>query len=246
MDYLLLILLLIVLLSQALLFYKVRKIHLLSFRLMDAANDTRALYHQLQAYDGLMRLTRPVAPLPLLRGWAASPDLLLVLARHVLKHKPQSILECSSGSSTLVMARCCQLNGRGHVYCLEHDEHFAGQTREGLAEQGLEEWATVIHAPLVPTGESGQPWYDLSHLPGIGNKFDMLVIDGPPATTSKLARYPALPQLDRFLSPGARVFLDDAARSEEKQILQRWQQELPQYSQVTLPLDKGAAMLTKA
>ncbi|TDY03761.1 O-methyltransferase [Thiohalophilus thiocyanatoxydans] len=245
MDYLLLFLLLVVLASQALLFYKVRKIHLASYRLLGAAQESGALYQQLQAYDGLMRLIRPVAPLPLLRGWAASPDLLFTLAKHTIKHKPVSILECSSGSSTMVLARCCQLNGVGHVYSLEHDEHFAEQTREGLVEQGLEEWASVIHAPLIPTGDAGQPWYDLTRLQAPEGGFDMLVIDGPPATTSKHARYPALPQLDRLLNPGARVFLDDAARGEEKQILARWQQELPHYTEALLPFDKGAAVLTK-
>jgi len=245
MDYVLLLLLLVVLVSQALLFHKVRRIHLASYRLLDAADESHGLYHQLQAYDSLMRLIQPVAPLPLLRGWAASPDLLLLLARHVKKYRPGAILECSSGSSTLVMARCCQMNGSGHVYSLEHDAHFAEQTREGLAEQGLEEWASVIHAPLVSTGESGQPWYDLSRLAVPEGGFEMLVIDGPPATTAKHARYPALPQLDKMLKQGARVFLDDARRGEEKQILKRWQQELPHYSQEWLPLDKGAAVLTK-
>lgn len=245
MDYVLLVLLLIVLASQALLFYKVRRIHLASYKLLDAASESHTLYHQFQAYDSLMRLLQPVTPLPLLRGWAASPDLLLTLARYVLKNKPDAILECSSGSSTLVMARCCQINGCGHVYSLEHDARFAEQTREGLAEQGLEEWASVVHAPLVSTGESGQPWYDLTGLSAPEGGFDMLIIDGPPATTAKHARYPALPQLDKLLKQGASVFLDDARRNEEKQILARWQQELPHYNQTWLPLEKGAAVLTK-
>lgn len=246
MDYVLLLLLLAVLFAQALLFYKVRKIHLASYRLLDAADESEGLYRQFQAYDSLMRLLQPLASLPLLRGWAASPDLLLTIASHLKKSRPAAILECSSGSSTLVMARCCQINGSGHVYSLEHDQHYAQQTREWLSEQGLEEWATVIQAPLVPTGESGQPWYDLTDLPIPQGGFDILVIDGPPATSSKLARYPALPQLDEILKPGAIVFLDDAKRGEERRILERWQQEFPDYVQVLLPLDKGAAMLTKA
>lgn len=245
MEYLMLLLMLLILVVLALLFHKVRRIHLATFRLNKASDETFALFRQFQAYDGLMRLISPPQPLPLLRGWAASPDLLLTLAKHVLKHKPTAILECSSGSSTVVMARCCQLNGCGHVYSLEHDQKFAQISRQWLAEQGLESWATIINAPLVPTGDTHQPWYDLNRLTTPDSGYDMLVIDGPPASLSPLSRYPALPQLDRLLNKGAHVFLDDAGRGEEKRVLERWEREFPGYAQATLDLDKGGAMLTK-
>ncbi|MCK7583188.1 MAG: class I SAM-dependent methyltransferase [Chromatiales bacterium] len=213
--------------------------------MLDAAEENQSLFHQIQAYDGLMRLLKPIAPLPLLRGWAASPDYLLLITGHVLKQKPIKILECSSGTTTIVLARCCQLNGGGHVYSLEHNQQFAIQTREWLAEQQLTEWATVIDAPLIPTGESGQPWYDLSRLQQFNKSFEMLVVDGPPSNLSKLARYPALPQLDRILDEKAIVFLDDAKRGDEKLMLERWRNEFPQYSQKLLNLEKGTAVLTK-
>lgn len=245
MEFLLLILILSIIAFQAILARKVRQIHLASYRLLDAAEETYSLFHQIQAYDGLMRRIQPAVPLPLLRGWAASPDFLLAIARHVLNHKPTAILECSSGTSSIVMARCCQLNGSGHVYSLEHNEEFAIQTRENLAEQGLDAWGTVIHAGLVPTGESGQPWYDLIRLQTPDDGFDMLVIDGPPANLSRHARYPALPQLDGMLKQRAMIFLDDAKRGEEIEILKRWQNEFPNYLHQLLPLEKGGAVLIK-
>jgi hypothetical protein len=110
-------------------FHKVRKIHLASYAIHEAATQTQketlALFAQVQAYDGLMRLLQFRAPLPPLRGWAASPDFLLVIAQHALKHKPKVIVECSSGSSTLVLARCCELNGGGHVYSRPCKIHLA-------------------------------------------------------------------------------------------------------------------------
>lgn len=202
MDTLLIALVLLLLGSQLVLFHKLRKVHLASYRLLQAADETFSLFQQFQSYDSLMRLIEPARPLPALRRWAASPDLLLTLAKEVLDRKPEAILECSSGSTTLVLARCCQLNSSGHVTSLEHDEKFAIQTREWLAEHGLERWATVIHAPLRPTGKTGQPWYDLSHLEIPENGFDMLVIDGPPASVSKHARYPAIPN---SIAPCGRV-----------------------------------------
>jgi predicted O-methyltransferase YrrM len=250
MNYLILGLLLSGLVIQILVLYKVRKIHLASYRLVVAADrtesETHTLYQQLQAYDGLMRLIRPTSPLPPLRHWAASPDFLLELARHVRHQRPTAILECSSGSSTLVLARCCELNGAGHVYSLEHEESFALETRQRLAEQGLNDWATVIHAPLVRASGSQQPWYDLNQLPGKLAPVDMLVIDGPPASTAKHARYPALPRLDSLLAAGASVFLDDAGRTDEQEILRRWSSEYPAYLQTKLYLEKGGVLLKKS
>ena len=240
-----LFLLSVLLVLQVLAYRKLRKVHLATFRLLEGAAEAHSLFHQFQAYDSLMRLINPGAPLPLLRGWAASPDLLLLLAQHIIKHKPDHILECSSGASTLVMARCCQRNGKGHVWSLEHDEDYAKQTRERLAEHGLEVWASVIHSPLVPTGASRQPWYDLAGLGAPDGGFDMLVIDGPPNSSTPLARYPALPQLDPLLKSGAFVFLDDASRKGEQQALARWKLELPHYTDTALPLEKGGRMLIK-
>jgi len=253
MDYVLFALATVILAIQALVFHKVRKIHLASYRLMNAANtidriekETLTLYRQLQSYDCLMRLIQPARPLPVLRGYAASPDFLLAIARHALLEKPSAILECSSGSSTIVLARCCQLNGGGHVWSLEHDEHYAGLTRARLAEQGLDEWATIIHAPLTTSQRTEHPWYEIGDLAAPGSGFDMLVIDGPPLRIAPQVRYPALPKLDPLLAKGASVFLDDAGRAGEKEILRRWAAEFPQYAHTPLDLEKGGACLVKS
>ena len=103
---------------------------------------------QIEAANALNSLLRTTHPLPPTRGWAASPDFLLALAKHALRVKPEVMVECSSGTSTIVLARCAQINGIGHVYSLEHDEKYAQQSRNQLVEQGLSQFATVIDAPL--------------------------------------------------------------------------------------------------
>jgi predicted O-methyltransferase YrrM len=100
-----------------------------------------------------------------------------------LKAKPRNILECSSGVSTIVLAQCAKLNGCGHVISLEHDSQYAEMTRKQLIEFQLQEFATVIDAPLVDVAVDGDlyKWYSLAHLPE--SKFELLVIDGPPTVT---------------------------------------------------------------
>jgi predicted O-methyltransferase YrrM len=102
-----------------------------------------------------------------MRGWAASPDFLRNLMQYTEDNCPTTIVECSSGVSTLVLARRVQLNGAGHVYSLEHDAAFAQKTRLLLRRFDLEEFATVYHAPLTNTllGDWDGSWYDTRVLP---------------------------------------------------------------------------------
>ena len=225
--------------------HKVRLIHLLVHEVRDqAASAPATLFSQLEAYDGLQRELRLDRSLPPTRGWAGSPDFLLELARHVQVAQPQVVVECSSGASTIVLARCLQLQGAGQVYSLEHDPVYAAQTRAELARHGLSQWAQVIDAPLRLHQLAGEhwPWYAAERLPA-GLAIDLLVIDGPPQATGAQARYPAGPLLFPQLASGAAVFLDDAARRDEQAILRRWREEFPSLRQSLLACEKGCARL---
>ena len=230
--------------------HKVRKIHLASYRIENSSEkaelEVSRLFGQVKAYLDLEKLIDPRKPLPALRGWAASPDFLLHVALHMLSRKPLEIVECSSGVSTLVLARCCELNGIGHVYSLEHDAEYAAKTNARLQEQGLGRWATVLDAPLKPYADlGGQRWYSTEKLHAAVNRIDLLVIDGPPWNTAPLARYPALPLLvDRF-SPDCVVILDDAGREEEKETLNQCLAEFPDLQQQILSTEKGTAVLSR-
>ncbi|RMG33629.1 MAG: class I SAM-dependent methyltransferase [Gammaproteobacteria bacterium] len=165
--------------------------------------------------------------IPFTEKWSAGADFLQILVDQVRERKPQRILECSSGLTTLFMARACQLAGTGRVTSLENGPAFAQATRVALEGYGLEAWAEVLDAPLVetPLGDQCWQWYDLAALEA--GAIDMLVIDGPPGFLQPLSRYPALPRLADCLAPGALILLDDAARPDEKAIVARWIAEYP-------------------
>jgi predicted O-methyltransferase YrrM len=161
--------------------------------------------------------------LPRTRGWAASPDLLALLVSVVHERGPVTVLECSSGLSTVLLAACMRNRGKGRVLSLEHDTAYAQKTRDLLSLHQLEDWAEVIYAPLVDfsmDGWSGK-WYDIAALEE-GLVVDLLVVDGPPKATNSLARYPALPALRSRLAKGATVVLDDADRPDEEELVRRW------------------------
>lgn len=244
MDYLILLINLSAIGLIAIVFHKVRRIHLATFHLatsiQEIQQETNGLYAQIQAYLELRDLLKLTAPLPSLRGWAASPDFLLTVAQHVLSRKPTTILECSSGSSTIVIARCLQLNGKGQLYSLEHDQDYAGRTRRELLKQGLVEWATVIDAPLVNLeGPTQQRWYSLNNLPALDGSVELVVVDGPPGATNDLARYPAASKLKFLMAEDASLFLDDANRTDEQEIIKRWLTENKSWVSTWIPCEKG-------
>jgi hypothetical protein len=229
--------------------HKVRRIHQISYQILEHAQiaraESEAIYSQIQALLALDKILSPKEPLPPMRGWAGSPDFLLAVAKHILKEPVTTVLECSSGVSTVVSARCLQMRGVGHVYSLEHDAIYAQRTRDLLEDHGLTSWATVIDAPLVTNETDTQPWYDLTALPVQMPSADVLIVDGPPATTASLARYPALPKLKERISPVATIFLDDADRPDEKIIVQRWLVENPEFRSTHLYCEKGLEVLSR-
>lgn len=202
-------------------------------------------FRQVEALAGLFLELGITRSLPATRGWAASPDFLREIALHALHARPKVIAECGSGVSTVVLARCLQMNRTGHVYSLEHLAQHAEKTRRELERQGLQDWATVLTAPLRSYELHGDTysWYSTEQLPSVG--LDMLVIDGPPIGTSHLARYPAGPLLFSHLNAPATAFLDDADRQDERTILQRWAGEFPELNQERRDCEKGCAVLWK-
>jgi len=247
MEYILLITVLLLLIYT---FHKVRRIHLMLYNVKNQLQELSNkgldnLFNQLEALNSLYLDLDFKKSLPPTRGWYASPDILFLIANHVLSKKPKVVVECGSGVSTLILARSLQINSIGHVYSLEHLTEYAQETQTLLKKHGLSEWATVINAPLkaYEMKEEAWPWYFIEKLPQTG--IDMLVIDGPPGDTRPLARYPAGPFLFNRLNIGAFVFLDDANRSDEKEILKIWKEEHPDLKQEVSYCEKGCAILDK-
>lgn len=155
------------------------------------------------------------------RGWAASPDLLRIICDDVWRNRPRLVVELGSGLSTLVIGLQLKSLGGGRLVSVEHDPAYAARVREA----GLAELVEILDCPLGPCTVSGSEWrwYQIPDFDP--RSIDLLLVDGPPAATGPLARYPALPMMEPFLAIGARLYLDDSARRDEQEILRLWRAE---------------------
>ncbi|GAA2269726.1 hypothetical protein GCM10009853_024260 [Glycomyces scopariae] len=205
----------------------------------------RTGYAQVEDLLALYHLTGARGALPRMRGWAAGPELTRFLAEEVAARGGARVLECGSGTSTVVLALVSRAIGSGQVTALEHDPHYAAQTRAELESRGLGGWGRVVDAPLTDVDLGGETWrwYDPSLLPP--NEIDLLLVDGPPAQTGPQARYPALPVLAERLAKDALVVLDDADRPDERAIAARWADAHPDFTVERLPHERGTVVLRR-
>lgn len=195
-------------------------------------------------YQNIIKRLHLKEPLPINSDWSAGPDFIKTIIDAVEANRPKTIVECSSGLTTLTLAQTCQRLEHGVVYSLENGGEYADKTRSSLLPYQLSHRAKVIDAPLMdyPLMERTFQWYSLNQLPKL--EIEMLVIDGPPGFIQPLSRYPALPLLDKYLADGCKIFMDDAIRNDEQEILELWQQEFPAYKFEYLEHQRGCAIIT--
>jgi predicted O-methyltransferase YrrM len=202
---------------------------LLGLILLESRELQRAIQENTRQQYALTQIRPLAGDLPLeFSQWAADPLLVYNAVRLVLETRPSLILECGSGSSTVILARCLQVLGRGRIVSLDHDPSFAQQTIELLQIRGLENLVTVVVAPLVTrkAGDEVLRWYGPEYEQHLDRPIDLLLVDGPPGKEAVLARYPAVPLLRHHLSPGSAILLDDGNRSDERTIAQLWARAL--------------------
>ncbi len=215
---------------------------------IEIKKEIKQTFRQLEALQNLSAVLPANDVLPATRGWAASPDLLMVLVDLVITERPSLVVECGSGASTLWLALAMRRFGiDGRIIALDHDPVFGGKTRDLLARHDVRDLAEVRDAPLESFSLDGetyswytrQAWEDLTGI-------DLLFVDGPPATTGHQARYPALPLLSGSLSPVATAVLDDLVVPDMQKVLRLWLDAYPEFGSEILPLEKQAAVLRRS
>lgn len=217
-------------------------------RLVDHGNFKAA---QTQDHSAILALVQPRLPLPTMNNAAMTPDALMPIVRVVLTDRPRTILELGAGVSTLALGYLLErLDYGGRIVSVENHKDYFDYMTDLVTRHGLERTITLVYAPLratavrTATRHTQQPWYDFAYDADRWGLIDLLIVDEPPGTLVSQSRYPALPQLHRFLSPTAKVVLDDARRADETAIAAQWSQEFD-FSAQLIPSEWGTAVLER-
>lgn len=151
-------------------------------------------------------------------GFAANLDYLEEVAKQSLDNKGP-ILECGSGASTILLG-ILSMRRQIPVWSLENSPEWRISVSEVLEANGIS-GVRICSSPLIEYGEFD--WYapPLAEMP---NEFSLVICDGPPGAT-KGGRYGLLPVMNSRLPVGSTILLDDAGRSDEAEIIRRWESE---------------------
>jgi hypothetical protein len=202
---------------------------ILALVLLESAQLRGLVIENGRQHHALMQIRPLLGDLPLdFRQWAADPNLVHNVVRLLVETRPGLVLECGSGHSTVVSARCLRALGQGRLIALDHDPGYARRTTELLRLFGVQDLAIVVAAPLTEREIEGRVvrWYGPQYEPLLDAPIDILLVDGPPGSSGPRARYPAIPLLKPHLAPACRIILDDGNRPDERAIAHAWSAEL--------------------
>lgn len=229
-------------------------------------NEILNATQQLEAFLDIQSFFSTGKHLPSMHGWPVSPDFARFLIQLLEKNDYDLILEFGSGTSTILIAKTIAklyhaAQNRPSVLqvAFEHLEKYHTQTLAELKNEGLDNSVKLIHADLepykAPNGETYSYYACDKTLADLANsKFDvpnkiLLVVDGPPGSTGKHARYPCLPiVLEHFRNQKIDLLLDDYSRPEEKEIAALWRKDLDELGYLVtydeINMEKGALLVS--
>jgi predicted O-methyltransferase YrrM len=210
------------------------------------------LHDHVSEAQGLVQLSRfnDAYPLPFGGGWALTADAAAVLVREIALNRPRTIVELGSGVSTQLIGRMLKEAGEGKLYSLDHEAGWADQTRRHVQTSGLGDYVEVLDAPLTMQRFNGQEynWYQLPEQVRKLENIDLIVIDGPPQSLAPngTPRFPALPAFIAQLSPKAMLYIDDAKRPQEQEMIAMWLKEFPQFESRMHDTAPGTCLLKRS
>ncbi len=155
-------------------------------------------------------------------------------------------VDLGGGFTSLIAGYCVEKLGQGTVFAIDHQAEFADATRSNIARHQLDAAVRIRHAPLKPItiDRTSWDWYDSAAF-GDVQDIDLLIVDGPTQHGSdrEMVRFPALPVLLPKLNQGAIVLVDDADRTHETRIVERWTEQFPVSIVRRIPTEKGTVVL---
>lgn len=199
------------------------------------SNNNRSsieLKHHLKKSDDIysMAILQPLLlgyPYLPFNGGALRPVCIAYILNEMIINQREHILEFGSGLSTIMMARLIKKNKfNTKIVTVEHNEEWAKILKKYLEDEDLLQFVNIVRVDLkeIITSLGNVCWYDYSKVSNAIKrmKFDLIIIDGPPANNPKI-KYSRLPALEKFkdnFNSDFCLILDDVNRKGEQEIVE--------------------------
>ncbi|MGQ0456063.1 MAG: class I SAM-dependent methyltransferase [Hyphomicrobium sp.] len=203
-------------------------------------SDVENLYKQFSALLDVKEIVGPGTQLGTLRGWALSPDALLVVLREIQRRTSPVVVEFGSGESTIAIAATLKGAGAGRLITVEHDSNYADRIASRLARSDLSKFVDIRLAPLRDyDGLAGFPVFRSYDLAALDVDFDIALVDGPVWELGLATRLVPLQWAVDRIHGDRVVYLDDAARPPETAIAAHLRTVSPNIFQERIDCEKG-------
>jgi hypothetical protein len=181
---------------------------------------------------------------------AMRPSTVVHILNDIFINDRRSIIEFGAGISTLYLAWAAKQKQMRYL-SIEENQGWAETIRAMLQDNGLKDYCELHWVPREDEAEAGRSnrWYNKTEVRRLIGKreFDLVVVDGPAAyqTGQEQARRPALDfLLPDHLFGRCAIFLDDAGREGERQIVSAWEATLGGRAMID-PVAGGHAYLSR-
>lgn len=157
---------------------------------------------------------------------------LAYILNEIIINRRNNIIEFGSGISTILMAKLAykkKLNIK--ITSIDEDKEWIVELEDMLSKENLKNSVKFIHSPIINVNFKNENylWYDEMKIANKcgSDKFDIIIVDGPKTFEERKAaiRYHALNFMQNKLKNEYVVFLDDAKRKGEMQVLTKWKKE---------------------
>lgn len=220
--------------------------------------ETRNITKQMEAYWRIQAVLNNQLSAPSMHGWPISADFAVLLIDTIKYESFDYIIEFGSGTSTFIICQALIKNNKINntkFFSFEHLDKYFSATQNLLEKISIGDAPVfLIKSPLVDySDDSGDyKFYDVSRLlldqKSIERPKVLVIVDGPPSSTGKNTRYPALPIiLEKFQGANISLILDDSDRDEEKEVVSIWRSYLNSknlsFKEERIQLEKGALLI---
>ncbi len=177
-------------------------------------------------------------------GWAIEYRVYEYLIHLMNQIENPSILEFGSGLGSKILHKMALRRG-GSCTSVEHSLEWHKRSLSELKQHNLARENSIAYSPLIDINVFGidTKFYDLSWLSG-EHKFDIVIVDGPPQTTSPLSRLAAFPLISGNLNSKFHIILDDFDRPAEKKIVEIWKTVIPELNYEEIKFRKSICLIS--